>query len=83
MVLFTTLMSVATQMRRNVFEQNRNSMKLIKELAEEDSLAGEDKTMTFKFNKEGTQGEWVLQIEGQLKSKEEKDVKYYLFVPKK
>ncbi|MBU3810638.1 MAG: type II secretion system GspH family protein [Candidatus Niameybacter stercoravium] len=83
MVLFTTLMGVATQMRKNVFEQNRSSMKLVKELAEEDSLAGDNKTMTFEFEKEGTKEKWILEIEGQLRSKEEKDVKYYLFVPKK
>ena len=76
-------MGVATQMRKNVFEQNRSSMKLVKELAEEDSLAGDNKTMTFEFEKEGTKEKWILEIEGQLKSKEEKDVKYYLFVPKK
>lgn len=80
MTLFTTLMGVATQMRKNVFEQNRTSMKLVKELAEE---AGKDQTVTFEFKEKGTKEEWVLEMEVQLKSKEEKDVKYYLFVPKK
>ena len=81
MVLFSTLMGIAIQMRKNVFEQNRSSMKLIKELAEDDSIIGESKTMTFEFKKEGAEEKMVLEIDGELKSKEEKDVKYYVFVP--
>ena len=76
MVLFTTLMGVATQMRKNVFEQNRNSMKLVKELTEGDLTQGIEKQMTFQFN--GIS----LTIPGHLKTKKEGDVTYYVFQPR-
>lgn len=75
MVLFTTLMGVAIQMRKNVFEQNRNSMKLIKELAEDDFTTPKKIKMEFEFNGE------ILTIWGDLKIKKEKDVTYHVFEP--
>lgn len=81
MVLFSTLMGVAIQMRRNVFEQNRNSMALMKDLALNEKIESKNKTMTFHLKKEGSTDQITLEIQGQLKSKEEKDVKYYVFVP--
>ena len=81
MVLFSTLMGVAIQMRKNVFEQNRNSMALMKDLALNEKIESKNKTMTFHLKKEGSTNQITLEIQGQLKSKEEKDVKYYVFVP--
>lgn len=75
MVLFTTLMGVAIQMRKNVFEQNRSSMKLIKELAEGNFKVDPGKQMKFTFNGK------TLTIPGDLKTKEEGDVTYYVFDP--
>lgn len=81
MVLFSTLMSVAIQMRRNVFQQNKSSMALMKDLVLDEDIKSENKTMTFYLKREGTTEEVTLKIKGELKSKEEKDVKYYVFVP--
>lgn len=77
MVLFSTLMGVAIQMRKNVFEQNRNSMTLMKDLAlDAPTVIREQEEIVLQF-----EGGKTLKIQGQLRSKEEKDVKYYVFVP--
>lgn len=81
MVLFSTLMGVAIQMRRNVFQQNKSSMALMKDIALNERIESENKTMIFHLKREGTTKEVILEIQGELKSKEEKDVKYYVFVP--
>ena len=76
MVLFSTLMGVAIQMRKNVFEQNRSSMKLIKELAEDHAIERKPTEMQFNFNGK------TLTISGYLKTKEEDGVTYHVFEPK-
>lgn len=76
MVLFTTLMGVAIQMRKNVFEQNRTSMKLIKELSEGDLTSGNEIEMNFNFKGKD------FTIPGYLKTKKEGDVTYYVFEPR-
>ena len=74
MVLFSTLMGIAIQMRKHVFEQNTSSMTLMKDLATDD-VAGVKTKIKIQFES-GT-----IEVEGELRSKEENDVSYHLFVP--
>lgn len=77
MMLFSTLMGVAIQMRKNIFQQNRNSMALMKNLALDDpTLIRENEEIVIQFENGKT-----LKIQGQIRSKEEKDVRYKVFVP--
>lgn len=77
MMLFSTLMGVAIQMRKNIFQQNRNSMALMKKLALDDpTLIRENEEIVIQFENGKT-----LKIQGQIRSKEEKDVRYKVFVP--
>lgn len=76
-VLFSTLMGVAIQMRRNVFQQTTSSMELMKELAiDAPGLEREKKEIVLQF-----EGGKTLKIQGELRSQEGKDVNYQVFVP--
>lgn len=75
MVLFSTLMGIAIQMRKNVFEQNTSSMTLMKDLAT-DNVDIKRKEIEIQFDNGKT-----ITVLGELRSKEENDVSYYLFVP--
>ena len=77
MVLFSTLMGIAIQMRKHVFEQNTSSMTLMKDLAT-DAAGVNSKRTTIKIQFKGGK---KITVKGKLKSKEENDVSYYLFVP--
>lgn len=77
MVLFSTLMGVAIQMRKNVFNQASSSMEIMKDIANSDKeLMTEDKEVVIQF-----QGSKQLKIKGSLVSKEDQEVSYQLFVP--
>lgn len=77
MVLFSTLMGIAIQMRKNVFKQSTSSMTLMKDLATEAvDVQSEEKEIVLQFD-----GGKTLKIKGELRSKEGEDVSYQLFVP--
>ena len=80
MVLFSTLMGIAIQMRKNVFEQNTSSMTLMKDLATDgaDEKAGQ---IVLHFTGGNLTEGKTLTIPGTLKSKEGEDVSYYVFIP--
>lgn len=77
MVLFSTLMGISIQMRKEIFSQASSSMEIMKDIANNDrDLVTEEKEIIIKF-----QGFKELKVKGSLISKEEKDVSYQLFVP--
>ena len=77
MVLFSTLMGIAIQMRKHVFEQNTSSMTLMKDLATEAvDVKREEKEIVLQFDDGKT-----LKVTGELRSKEGEDVSYQVFVP--
>ena len=77
MVLFSTLMGTAIQMRKSVFNQASSSMEIMKAIANGDNdLMTEERQMVIQF-----QGSKELKITGSLISKEDDEVSYQLFVP--
>lgn len=75
MVLFSTLMGIAIQMRKEVFSQATSSMEIMRDIAKNDADL-EEKEIVIKF-----QEDKELRVKGRLISKEENDVRYQLFVP--
>lgn len=76
-ILFSTLMGIAIEMRKNVFKQSTSSMTLMKDLATESvDIKREEVEIALQFD-----GGKTLKIKGELRSKEGEDVSYQVFVP--
>lgn len=76
-ILFSTVMATAINMKRVVFKEAATSMQLMKDIANvENGTLMQEKQITIQF-----EGAKQLQITGDLISKEEDEVSYHLFVP--